>query len=208
MASSLMNSRRCSRIFSGVPAITKYLVGRAPGTSGKDAALQLWAGPPRRATGPLNTAGQHGLASLLPLRGHGHPSRLLQGQPESSRGGRRTGSIGWQRCRHGCKEGWGQAAVTWCSALWLAGCCHPAGSSAGRAPPSRAPSGAWCWPPRPRERNQPSAQLGSVRQCLAGWLHPKPPYWHAEKCPLLQTPWRVHGGTRLRPSTPRGPCPP
>lgn len=55
MASSLMNSSRCSRIFSGVPATTKYLVG----TSGEDVAPQLWAGPPRqghRATGHNRSA--------------------------------------------------------------------------------------------------------------------------------------------------------
>lgn len=59
-------------------------------------------------------------------------------------------------------EGWGRAAgaVTCCSAWRPAGCCLPAGSSAAPTPPSRAPSGAWCWLPRPKWEKQPSAWLG------------------------------------------------
>lgn len=79
------------------------------------------------------------------------------------------------------KEGRGQEAVTCCSAPWLAGCCLPAGFSAAPAPPSRAPSAAWCWPPRPTGGRWP-------RESTKFWGAPQKSHRHAENCPTLQTP--------------------
>lgn len=64
--------------------MTKYLVGRAPGTSGKDVAAQLWAGPPCWATRPLDMVGQRGLTPLIALQGHNPPSRPLPGKLEGA----------------------------------------------------------------------------------------------------------------------------
>lgn len=79
------------------------------------------------------------------------------------------------------KEGRGQEAVTCCSAPRPAGCCHPAGFSAAPAPPSRAPSAAWCWPPRPTGGRWP-------RESTTFWGAPQKSHRHAENCPTLQTP--------------------